>query len=1396
MKAAVLKRNRALALIAGCLVYVMYLGSLGSLQASEDIRLKPEDFGPHYGKDYLLPDRAPYIQMKGHKRETRSPNAFADFIVKQAGWYEIAFQCLSGKGSVKVMIDGRIMKHQALVDKDGYGLQKAFTMYLQDRKHSIRLQSKRLFRYVELSPVKKPDIKDTLLVTSKDEDRIFRKGETVEFYMFGSPDDSVVKPSFEIRQSGVYRKHTLVYSQTLDFTEKEKFSKKINYRCDKEGVFEALAGTEDGWSTAERLEFCVIDTTPLPVPKLDEEQRISLRLVDEIDCADPNDPHFYRGDDQSRIVEDSSGRYRESGPGSRLEPRKENLEESTVHKGWFGYRYHVSSIGEPHIIEIDYPNNDYRKFYIILGEPVRYQYVPTTEVNTGNEYPVTGEMETLRFIIWPRTLSPDINVINVLPGSRAAISKIRVYAVDGGLPPMGVPKSGFSSRRSGWYFEEQRLEDIFYGLSIGARKLIPRSNPWNHAGDCLRTRQAYFDAMMHYGEYMRYMGMNTLVYPLEVYHTRIHKAKLSGAWPQADNTWTSAHRYGYKTHLPEDVLKLMLLVCEKFNIDFIGTFRPQYLARSQSELLYEMQQQFKDFPDPKPYLQVSRTGLFQDGDYPLGYLGYLDPLHPVVQDNILKLINELVGLYQDYPAFKGLNLTTWDRWQFIGFQSLNWGYSDFDIALFEKDTGIKVPAALTDPQRYEKRYNWLMKKHKERWIDWRCQKIEEFIKRILESLHAKRPDMKIYFDPLASDPAYQAWMKGEYKHLLEKPGGYREITRDRGFDLERLSKNPYIIFSGHKAGVPVMKTSYARFGSHMEYADRHKPTDINYKQNNGLYTLRQMYPELEKYQLPWITTGDVREGKDQLAQYVINMANNNIRVFANGGTSNPANIDREVREFMRRFRCLPDVGFTAYPENISLEPVALWTGTYKGKAYFYLANRADYPVTIDISWKAPRGVLENVAINRAIATASQGEAEATISLGAYGFEVFSHPLTWKVQGIRRRVSENIEERVKRRLDEVKSICALALKEEGDSFKLQRARSFLGRAEATFKKGGIWTGNELCNALAFRTIYEKYGYPEGIFDKGKKEVIKTEKLKAMLAKETKANVVPWDKILPKYISYKGTILVASGDKIGLDISVEKAGRYIVEISFANGKEFGEMAVILNNKEIGMIGQVPGTRVAPRKQTIHVPTFFKKGTNRLQFKTKRGGKAGIASLSMRPVYTQIRDWYVIAPFDNPNIDKSHTFPGKAFYEDGVLPPEKEIDTADIYTGWKGQKARWQKLRIDDMTVDLGKFFGYESKKLTTNPRGPKIVGYAFTYLYSPIDQEMVFKVDGLDWYLKAFMNKELVHTQLSGSEVRYFSSTLQKGWNELLIKTVTGSNMWTFNVSIADPGNVQLRLEKND
>jgi len=121
-----------------------------------------------------------------------------------------------------------------------------------------------------------------------------------------------------------------------------------------------------------------------------------------------------------------------------------------------------------------------------------------------------------------------------------------------------------------------------------------------------------------------------------------------------------------------------------------------------------------------------------------------------IRADLKQTVSELTALYAHTPGIAGLAfqvspvfapfLTHTVR----GDNPLDWGYDDFTVAAFEKDTGVRVPVSAGAPGRFQRRHQWLMTNAQEAWIDWRNRKIFEITKELAAVITDANPKWRMF----------------------------------------------------------------------------------------------------------------------------------------------------------------------------------------------------------------------------------------------------------------------------------------------------------------------------------------------------------------------------------------------------------------------------------------------------------------------------------------------------------------------------------------------------------------------------------------------------------------------------------------------------------------------------
>lgn len=149
--------------------------------------------------------------------------------------------------------------------------------------------------------------------------------------------------------------------------------------------------------------------------------------------------------------------------------------------------------------------------------------------------------------------------------------------------------------------------------------------------------------------------------------------------------------------------------------------------------------------------------------------------------------------------------------------------------------------------------------------------------------------------------------------------------------------------------------------------------------------------------------------------------------------------------------------------------------------------------------------------------------------------------------------------------------------------------------------------------------------------------------------------------------------------------------------------------------------------------------------------------------------INDWLLIGPFDNT---------GKSGFKKVYLP-EEEIDLQKIYTGKDSIQIKWFQPR----KTNLSGFINLDAFLYPHNWS----VGYALTYVYSPQEKAVMFKV-GADDAVKVWLNDQVVIEQdiyrKAVIDQEIVPVCLDEGWNKILVKVCEKEDSWGFYFRITD------------
>ena len=762
------------------------------------------------------------------------------------------------------------------------------------------------------------------------------------------------------------------------------------------------------------------------------------KLLHRIDCAHdfPAEKYFALG--ETNIIDSPIGRYRES--------------QGTPPSARFGYRFAIENIGKPHVAVIRYPDDKQRYMCIMDGTGCDL----TTGVYTGWAQPISGTMIELRQVFWPRWQDCSLVFMTFRNGDPAAAASIEIYELDD-LPALAVPGDcGDGTRRElGIQYEDPGGT----GLSEGAR-----------------NRAEWID---HLTQYARYSGQTLLVYPMAWYHGPQFPSQREPSdgvdwflapdrkqyirWTSTPADWyaTLLERFGKERLQFQGSMTLMRLgsLLKKMNIDLnaiqggadtFNNMRSDNQVQSSTTdwtLIYNalnfkaLTEQNKNKKPLEPWNKTPAAWAY--GERYSGSIGPMfNPLHPTVQEAIIGFVKEIGERYAKYPAFKGISFN-----MFLAampwFGTIQFGYDDYSVALFTKETGIAVPVDPKAADRFAQRYKYLTETHRSAWIAWRCKKIRELFGRVRQAMAAARANLRVTVTLWDETFVYElgypmdALQYGTRKSMVElyREAGidvdlYRdepglEIDRGMGNSRDRGGHWPTIetvyrdadflendsIDAYHKLDQPgafLFNCWVEEWGKTSWFAPEAGDPNVatlavmDGRPAEGIFRQNSEYP---KDGFWWnsqsrITPG-FQGGVHFLEPYAAALADLDACRITRGGLFLDKAHSEQLQQFARPYRALPKHKFNTV--GTTTDPVAVRTLVQDGRRYLYAINRDYYPVTVEISF----GSKPTNAVDLATGEKMDLSQRWSVVLGPYELRSFAVATETEISGFTATPPENV-----------------------------------------------------------------------------------------------------------------------------------------------------------------------------------------------------------------------------------------------------------------------------------------------------------------------------------------------------------------------------------------------------
>lgn len=937
-----------------------------------------------------------------------------EFRVPKSAWYEIS-------------LDDDAKTNQFFINETiqltpGLG-QKAGSVWLEAGKHTLRIEKHQWRGFgpiheIVVREVTGENLEDTLRCEPETNHTVFRKGESLPLRIQAGArtTGSELTVQLQNKQGGEGMKEHQV--PILPSVKPETIVEQIPLM--EEGVFRVVF-LERGKPISDEkiapIDVVVVDTTPVPPSSKD----VTRKLVEEIDVVG-REPDFSNGE-TSRIVETTFGKYRESGDAGYLQNM--NAEKPS----WFSYKVQLPDLDGPYMVEVDYPDDAYRSTIVQVRQGVpeigtvdHFPYSTGIGADAGGEFSLSHEMKTLSFFMWPTGRDWRVTLITPQNGSRAAASKIRIYKVTSALHPT----PGYEP--NGRPFVQWYEEGLSYLTAFGGSQ--------NSVDDILRGTDQWLQTLS-------YMGANMVLPTVAIYQMAMYPSLFNRDFNQPTTF---------------DIVRLILLLSEKYGVEVVAGFAPE--AREVAWLSGKI-------PAEAPNILRSKSGAFPE-EPRRGY----SPVHPLNQEWYIAMLREFVERYRDLPAFRGvaLRVMDWANPGLINFHSLDWGYDDFTIGLFEKETGIKVPGTPGDETRFATRADWLLKNNEDEWIQWRCDKVTDLYRRIVEMVREVDPELEVFTD--VSPPA--------------------DRLRGMGVDLKKLGEldGLTIIQGNHRYGRNKKQLPLQEMRDRL--VDRNLLTKFKEAGAGANFFFTQAYVEATKVVTPneqlgyptnaphgWMS-GVVNPAGDHVNErWALALAEADAQLLGDGGNANTVG-QPPTRRFIQEYRQLPAVPFTPRPE--ARDPVAVWEATIGDERWFYAVNRERFSIPVTITFASPEKVtrvLDGSSVDLV-------DNAMSLSLAPYEMRLWKTPISNTLETITVKVPDKAIEMVTAQVAWLADLNEKIAK-GASSFKVtpeeqSAIQEQLARAKAALEQGHIRAARSFLENVTLLGLYQNLGqFPPNLRD---------------------------------------------------------------------------------------------------------------------------------------------------------------------------------------------------------------------------------------------------------------------------------------------------------------------------
>ncbi len=643
--------------------------------------------------------------------------------------------------------------------------------------------------------------------------------------------------------------------------------------------------------------------------------------------------------------------------GTRQGPLGEENTRTRVHQGvklteltkWWAMQIPVAQIGQPHVLEIEYPNDINQTMGISIVEPDQVGMVVPVGLNSGIDVRrqpnhVAPAIKKHRIIFWPRTKSPLLLLTNQREAGTALFGEIRVLSGPSALPPVST------------YTPGNRLVAAYYDKPFFPENFNAPSGEDKATGRTLDDWEKFYEGGRRLTEYLKHVGYNAAIISVARDGSTIYPSQLLEPTLRYDN---GGLFFTGQDPRRKDVLEMLFRQFDRQGLKLIPAI---HFATPLPELESRLATLGPDGVGID-LLEVDHKGISRLARHLArqGLAPYYNPLDSRVQAAMKRVLTELTNRYAHHPSFGGLCLQLGAN-TFTQLPDQNWALDDKTITRFAAETKIEMPT--NGPRRFADRARLLNSTSREPWLNWRSKVLANLYQEFQIDLTDRRPDANLY---LATGELLESWpVREEMRPRLPHHGDFSQAMLRHGIVPSLLAEDSNIVLLRGRRQAPLTSLASQSVNVNVNESpavDEFFASAGNVGALNFHESQPQRLPEFEAVSPFGAAKTRTRfeshfsaTGIHNRAHFTNSLARLDAQAIVEGGLLVPLGQEDSVKDFMHVYRELPAVPFetiasSAYASDST--PVVVRQAHHRQATYLYALNNSAWPIALNVELNRP-----------------------------------------------------------------------------------------------------------------------------------------------------------------------------------------------------------------------------------------------------------------------------------------------------------------------------------------------------------------------------------------------------------------------------------------------------------